>query len=397
MLMRFIAAGLLCTLCLAAAAVGQDTSALINQALDQPVKVQLDSVLPEAMNTIGKVTGVRMEASPAVWDLLPWGQQTNINAKIENQTLRQALDVITRKLGLIYVLKDESIELQPMPALQRLGRRATIQELQSLDFVSACPLGLKLEHPTAKQVAEAADAKLSESRSAFAIEYRPGDVVRPDKTLSIPRNATIAEALEILSKETDLTWYPWGKTLLVVPKEEQVRAQLAKTLTLRFPGVEVSQVLSELAERAGVPFEIEPGAIQRVPPEFRSVHLMLDNSSLAQALETIGGFTGLGYVVTPRGIYIWNQSATPAAGRDPMVGMIALPGSDLQILVPQSQVPPDVREFLKYRTQKELEKLRQLMAEQGFHPSTTQPAPPAQPTPPAQPASQRLDQFKNAQ
>ena len=83
----------------------QDTSSRISQTLDQPVKMQLDGVLPDVMANIGRSTGVRIEAEQAVWDLLPWGQQTNISAKIENQSLRQAMDVISRKLALTYVLK----------------------------------------------------------------------------------------------------------------------------------------------------------------------------------------------------------------------------------------------------------------------------------------------------
>lgn len=365
----FSVAVLLLGLCVSLPA--QDTSALINQALDQPVKMQFDTVLPEAMATIAKTTGVRIEAEAAVWDLLPWGQQTNINAKIENQTLRQAMDAITRKLGLIYVLKDEAIELQPMPALRRLGRRATIQELQSLDLLCGQPLDLKLDRPTVKQLVDAVDARLVAGKSPFAVEYRPGEAIRADKTLAVPRTATLAEALETMTRETPLTWYPWGKTILIVPKEDQIRSQLAKTLTLRYPGVEVSQVLSELSDRSGVKFEMEPGAIQRIPPEFRIIHLVLDSSSVTQALETISGFTGLGYVVTPRGIYLWNQSSTPATARDPIVGMVTLPDSGMVILVPQSQVPPDMRDYFKQQTQKELEKVRQLMAEQGFKPTTT--------------------------
>ena len=59
----------------------QDTSSLINQALDQPVKMQFDTVLPQAMESIARKTGVRMQADPAVWDMLPWGQQTNITPR----------------------------------------------------------------------------------------------------------------------------------------------------------------------------------------------------------------------------------------------------------------------------------------------------------------------------
>ena len=352
-------------------ALAQDTSSLINQALDQPVKMQFDTVLPEAMNEIARKTGVRVQAETAVWDLLPWGQQTNINAKIENQTLRQAIDAIARKLGLVTVLKDEVLELQPMPALRRVGRRATIQELQSLDFLTSQPMELKIDRPTVKELVDAVDQKLAAAKSPFAVEYRPGDAVRPDKTIFVPRNATMAEALESIAKETPLTWFPWAKTILIVPKEEQVRSQLSKTITMRFAGVDVAQVLNELSQRAGVKFEIEPGAVQRVPPDVRNVHLMLDNSSIMQALDTIAGFTGLGYVVTPRGVYLWNQSyQLPGGQRDRIVGTMTLPESGMQVFIFDSQVPPDMKEYFRFRREKELEKIRQQMVEQGFRPTT---------------------------
>src|SRR4051794_39366800 len=83
---------LIAVLFASSATAAPDTSALINEALDQPVKLELNTVLPKAMATIGDKTGVRIEADPAVWDLLPWGEQTNLKAKIENQTLRAALN-----------------------------------------------------------------------------------------------------------------------------------------------------------------------------------------------------------------------------------------------------------------------------------------------------------------
>ena len=362
------------SLALASATFAQDNSSLINQQLDQPVKIQFDTMLPDAMSTIAKKTGVRVEADQAVWDLLPWGQQTNINARIENQTLRQAMDVITRKLGLQYALKEQSIELQPMPALRRIGRRATVQELQTLDFVASRPIGLKVDRVTVKELAAAVDAQLAAAKSPVAVEYRDNDAVRPDKTIFVPRNATLADALDSITKETALTWYPWEKTILIVTKEQQVRGQLAKTITMRCAGVDVSQVLTDLSRRAGVRFEVEPGALQRVPGEVRNINLTLENTSITQALDSIAGFTGLGYVVTPRGVYLWNQSyQTPASGRDPVIGTITLADSGVQIFIHESQVPPDMREYFKFRREKELEKTRHLMVEQGFRTTTTQP------------------------
>ncbi len=351
-------------------ALGQNTSALINEALDKICPLDLNVTLPIAMKAIGEQTGVRIEAAPSVWELLPWGDQTTITAKIEGRTLRDALDAIAHKLGLIVVLKDEAVELQPMPALTRLGRRSTVQELSALDLLSSTPIGLAIDHPTVRQLLEAADQKLVDVKSPFAIENRAADSARPDQQVFVPRNASLMDALESLAKETRATWYPWGKSIVIVPKEEQIRNLLGKTISIRYNGVDVSQVLAELSQRSGVEFTIEPGAIQRIPGEFRTIRLVLDNATIKQALENLAGFTGLGYIVNEHGVYVWNQSNNPTGtARDPIVGTIPL-DNGVQAFLRQSEVPPDMLEYLHARTQRELQKIRQMMKEEGFKPTT---------------------------
>jgi hypothetical protein len=355
------------------------TSALINQQLDKPgFTIELNHVLPDAMRIIAQKTGVRIEATPGVWETLPWGDQTNITAKIDNTTLRDALEAITRKLGLTFELKDQAIELQPMPALARLGRRSTQQELQALDTLSSTPANLGTERPTVRQLIEAVDQKLLEMKSPFAIESRPGDNVVMDQPVFVARNATLLDALEALHADTRATWYPWGKSVVIVPKEDQVRNQLSKPLNVRYPGTDIVQVLTELSQKAGVQFEIEPGAIQRIPPESRRIKLELYEASITKALEAIAGVTGLGYVVNEQGVYIWNTANTATGGsRDPIMGMIQL-DNGMQILVPASQIPPDMQEYLRTRTKRELDKIRQMMKEEGFKPTpaATQPSHP---------------------
>src|SRR5205823_11529727 len=89
-----------------ALAQNSQTSALISEQLDRPVSLDLNTTLPEAIKVVAKQTGVRIEATPAVWELLPWGDQTNITAKVQNVTLKDVLTAITRKLGLEWNLKD---------------------------------------------------------------------------------------------------------------------------------------------------------------------------------------------------------------------------------------------------------------------------------------------------
>jgi hypothetical protein len=344
------------------------SSALIAAELDKLIQLDIkNQPLPQAVKTIeDKSNGVRIDVAPQVYDLLPWGEQTTINAKIENKTLREALAAITRKLGLTFELKDEAVEIQPLPALRRLGRRATVDELSVLDYLSRTPYDGKPQ-VNVKGVLDAVDTKLESAKSNFAVENRAGGA---DATnLTIPRNATMLEALEAIPTNTDATWYPWGKSLVVVQKVDQVRNQLTKTVTIRFNGVNVSQVLAELQAKAGVKFTIEPGAVARLAPEQQNVRLVLENASIEQALENLAGFTGLAWSATNSGVYISNLTSSGAASREPSVALLTL-DNGLQVVVRESQVPADMREYIKHKTDQQLDKIRQMMTEEGFKPTT---------------------------
>jgi|SRR6185437_8081043 len=368
--MRRLIPSLLAVFFLSTFSFAQSSSALINAELDKLVKLDISNQpLPQAIKTIEDAKGVRIDVLPAVWDLLPWGEQTTINAKIENKTLREALEAITRKLGLRFELKDEAVQIEPLPALARLGRRATVDELQVLDFLSRTPYEGKSQL-SVRDLLSTVDAKLEADKSSFAVENRAGGA--DGINVSIPRNATLLAALEAIPLNTDATWYPWGKSLVIVQKVDQVRNLLSKTVTIRFNGVNVSQVLAELQSRAGVKFSIEPGAVARIPPEQQNVRLVLENASIEQSLENIAGFTGLAWTANDKGVYIWNATTAGAGAHEPTVGLLTL-DNGMQVVVRESQIPPDMREYLKVKTDQQLAKIRQMMKEEGFKP-TTKPA-----------------------
>jgi hypothetical protein len=282
-------------------AQASETSALINKQLDTQQKLTLDTTFPEAMQQITRETGVQLKADPVVWELLPWGEQTNIKAAIQNRTLRQGLTAITRKLGLEFSLGEESVQIKPMPALRRLGQRATVDELGVLSLMSETPLSL--DHPTVKQLLSAVNEKLAAMKSPFAVDDRATDAVQ-DQKINLAANATMADALEAITLQTTATWYPWGKSIVIVSKQEQIRSQLSKTITAHYTGVDVGQVLLELFQRAGVDFTVEPGAYEKIPAQSRSIQLLLDNASIQQSLESISGYTGLAFDITDKGVRV---------------------------------------------------------------------------------------------
>lgn len=353
--------------------LAQNTSALINQELDKPYALNVTERTPlqEVLKRITKDTGVPITVARDAWDLLPYGDQTTISAKIENQTLRGGLTAIARTLGLTVEIKPETVELAPLPALSRLGRRATVDELRVLDLLARTPLELQGDRASVKQVLAKVDSKLESEKSQFAVEDRSPETVG-NIQVAVARNQTLLDGLETIPQFTDATWYPWGRTLVVRLKVDHIRDQLGKTITRRFNGVDVSQVLAELASIADVPFIIEPGAVARLNPDSRNIRLMLDNAPIAQALENLAGFTGLAWAVTEKGVYISNPGTSAGASREPSVGWIQL-DNGMQVILRESQVPPDLREYLKHKTDQQLQKIRQMMVEEGFKP-TSQPA-----------------------
>jgi hypothetical protein len=61
----------------------------------------------------------------------------------------------------------------------------------------------------------------------------------------------------------------------------------------------------------------------------------------------------------------------PVPPRDPPIGFIQL-DIGIQVLVPTSQVPPDLREYIRVKTENELKKIRKKMEEEGFKPSAAE-------------------------
>jgi len=297
---------------------GQD-SALIAQTMDRQLPrehIEFNGTLPQAVQTFADLTGVRMQVDGSVYDALPWGERTTFRATFQHQTLRQALTAICRKLGLEYELTDQSIVLHPLPALWRISRRCTIEELQVLDMLGRTPLAPTELHTSAARLVAAIDARLVPL--GCAIEDR---ALGPDNAtpITVARNCTLLDALDEIATQTNATWHPSGKSIVILKKVDQIRMQLGRKITMRFDNQDVSQVLLELSQRSGIDIQIEPGAIQKIAAPFRTIRLVLDNASVNQALQTICGFTGLAFAVDDSGVHIWyamtpqTQSATEPA------------------------------------------------------------------------------------
>ena len=280
------------------------TSALLSQQLDQQVaSLKVKGGLLDVINAIEDQTSVRIEASQAVYDDLPWGQDTSMSVDVKNTTLRQVVDSIAEHLGLTATLGDQAVILEPDPALRRLGRRATLDEIQMLDLLSSTPYPTAIGKQTVAQILHEVDKTLASAKSDFAVQPQGLDS-QSTLMLEVPRNATLMDALNLLSDQTSATWYPWGRSVVVVPKIEATHMLLSKRISLRFSQTPLEQVLLDLAEQSGTTFQMAPGVLQQVPPQFAKVTLVLDDATIDQALQSISGATGLKFTPIADGISV---------------------------------------------------------------------------------------------
>jgi hypothetical protein len=348
------------------------TSELINEQLDKRIELKLDNTpLPQVLSSITDQTGVPVRPTQDVYDLLPYGRQTPITATIENLTLHDALEAMASKLGLLVERREEYVELAPHPALRRIGRRATLQELHALDVLNAHRLKPSAQQTDALSLTRQIDAALlalNNQADKLAVEIRVADAIDPAKSMvTLSMEPTLADALDAIAAQTKLTWYPWGDSIVVLPKKSVIRARLDQSMSLRYDGVDIMQVLTDLSKRTGVDFMIEPGAIQRVTPEFRIIQLSAD-APVRQSLESLQGYTGLGYVITDEGVYIWNQNSTPAGSRGRVVATIeTLSGAN--VLVYEDDLSDKAQEALRQARQKAIDSFEKYLET----PATTQP------------------------
>jgi hypothetical protein len=365
-------------------AQSRNSSALINAGLDKPIAFKLDNTpLPKVLESIEDKTGVPVRLAEGAYDVLPYGTDTPITATVENLSLRDALVAIGGKLGLQVELRNEFVELVPHPALLRLGRRVTLQELRTLDVLGSRAIDLsKNDHPDVLPLTKSIDQSLAafdgelktkgQPPAKIVVEIRSAEGVDPTKPspVMLSRGTTLLDALEAIDAQTKLTWYPWGDSVVVLPKTDVIRSLLDRPMSAHYDGVDLSEVMLDLARRSGIEFNIEPGAIQRVPPEFRIVKLNAD-ASLHQVLDALQGYTGIGYVIGEDGIYMWNENSSPAnAGRGRVVASIEVaPGTT--VFVREGDLSQAARDVIEAQRKAKIEFLEKSLV--GDKP-TTEPA-----------------------
>ncbi|HSW46977.1 MAG TPA: hypothetical protein VLM89_15550 [Phycisphaerae bacterium] len=350
---------------------------LLIQALDQPTDLNVQDVpIRQAIDELAANTGIPIKLLPGVTSLLPYGSQTRLSATIQGRPLRESLTALLRPLGLQFAPARREVLIFPAPALSRIGRRATWEEMGVMEKLSSQPMTPELF-----------------GKLRFQFQDVGRDEAAAGETLArAVENIGAGSAAEVLQHACDRlgwTWHPQGEVIAILTKARQIERQLESRVTLRYVQASLPEALTDLGNRSGILVRFDPGVLSGLPPQSAErFSLSMENATVRQALEVIAGETGLTYVVEPDGIRITRKApgmpsgaatsqaagtissqveaaaqATAAALRsNSIIGQITYPlpdGSSFAFFIRESDLPPEVDAMRQAKITTSINQIRQ--------------------------------------
>ena len=355
---------LLSTFIVAASLLGStpNTRALISKALTEPTQITLENIrLVDAICKITEQTGVRIVMSPEAMGFVPQGPETILEkVNIQNVPLREGLDRLFRPLGMKIELDDDHVRIVPKDALLCLGRAPTWTELETLSQVSAMQPGLKsndldkLQDRTQFQV-PAPDAWGSLSQAIENVGAGHGD-----------------DVLTVATNQLGWTWCVSEEHIVVSTFERQLRQRIKQPISVRMSNRPLSDVLQAIGAALHTTVRVEAGAIAVLPVQKQKNYFIdATNVKAEQILEGISANTGLGYLLSPDGIFFYNpQTTTPgtqvpaptSGAADPYVAKIVIKideGKTFEWMVRRSELPDDLKQIRERDIQQFIDEFRQ--------------------------------------
>ncbi len=360
------------------AAGENELSVLILQSLDQKTRLTVENAaIREALAALSDSTGIPISISDETLSFLPYGSQTMLSARIEDQPLRASLEAILRPAGLRFEVLSDRVEVKPVPPLRRLCRRATWEELELLERLSSGPWSRELGASLPYRFLDMPERD-AEANRRILLEL--ADAVGPGPA---------AEVLELACERHGWTWRPEDGKLTILTRTRQVEDQLNTRVTLRYDRIHLKDALLDLAARAGVLLKMEPGVLAGLPQEtVRQFSLSVNNMTICQALEVVAAETGLSYIIEPQGLRIaaspmgYGTAATPEAGdqamqktlqdlrTNPIVGQITFPlpgGMQFAFFLREADLPARLNEMRRARIARAAVEIEKALA---THPAT---------------------------
>ena len=361
---------------LASPALSQSRQIALQQALDKPVNVSIpDAPVGDVFSELTKQTGVRFEIDPMTLDLLPYGEQTRLKVTLKNITLRKALSRMLAAQALQWSIDREAVRIHPGEVLARACRRATYDELTLLGIMHTERL-----LPTSKGGSVIEQLRKITQNKDLDVSFE----VTTDEKAAVARAeralpGTAAQWFDALCRNQFWTWYLWGDEIKIVSCRKQIERQLQRQVSLEYKDAKLVTVLLDLARKARVKLEMEPGVLGNLAPEAKEhFHLVMADAAISQALEVIRGATGLEFVVTDTGIQVTpseelkqRSAATQPRKRSAFFVRLSLPGPNgttVEVFLRSDELPDDVVESIQAEKERLIESLRSAVTTQKSAP-----------------------------
>jgi len=362
---RIVATLLALVAAVAAPSLGK-SQANLQQSLDRQVELELDNArIGDLFESLQQAAGVEFVLDRKALDALPYGEETRLDVKIKNITLRKALSPILARQGLRWTVEGEKVRILPSEALARMCRRATFEELDTLGKLHTVQLKATSEAgPVIQQLRKLQgqdDLKL-----LMHVESDAKDHSRADRVLP----GTGARWLDMFCHSKNWTWYVWGDRIIVLDKATQVRRQLEKQVTVSYQNAELVKILLDLSQASGVRLSLTPGVINYLPEAQRTnFNLTMGDASVEQALQVISGATGLEFAKTADGVLVQASEQLKAKGqgfhkRPPRPRFFVRfevegpEGADIEVFMRPDELPEDVVKMIEKATDEFVAKLR---------------------------------------
>lgn len=378
---RWVLLAVLPAVCAGSALAQSD--AQLQRALDRRVAIDVaDAPIPEVFRRLTKTTGVEFLIGEEVYAALPYGDQTRLSVKLRNVTLRKALSPMLAPQAMEWTVERGGVRIVPAPALMRMGRRATYDELVVLGKIHS-----ERMLPTEKAGSVVEQLRKATGRQELNLFFhvkadQPAALKRAERQLP----CAAAAWLDMLCHGQGWTWYLWGDDIMIVDKKAQVQRQLQQQVTLRYESAELIAVLLDLARMARVQLTMDPGVMDLVPEQTqKNFNLVMAKATIAQALEVISGATGLKFSTHAEGIRAEaSEALTKRAPGAADAAQRKVPffikrsvrladGSTVELLIRPEDLPKEVVEAIEA----ERARLMQLIAQKfrpTTRPATTQPS-----------------------
>ena len=374
----------------AASAADPEPDVQLQRALDHPVTLTLDKKpLSEAFKQIAAAAKIPLQVDPASYELLPYGDTTQVSVEFKQSRLRDALQGVLMPLGLQDTVVGSAVLIRPSSPLLHIGRKADWEELKLMKELWGPPDSRELEMPASGQF------NLINAIRA-AMDGRKDLIVSlpVETTGNGPLAAAHQKAIEEISKQLPMTAYRalelycqltgqiWfveagplyggatGGTIRIMPPRQWIERQLDRPITLSHPKDSLEAVVADLSQTSRISFVPEPGLYRAVPV----VSLSAENFTVRKTLDTLAGATQIAYDVRDDSILLHLAPGPGVQSANTTIGHITVPigadGMQMDMYIRESDLPPELNELRKKRIQQVVEGMQKALTATPPAPAT---------------------------